>query len=178
MAFFKFEINSVEEAKIAKAMLDTYIKLSEGSNDKVVNKPKVDNADTKPTVKEKVNNKPKKEVKKVETTEEKKDVKSTKKVSKQDDNTKTTVSKKKKDTKFIPKNDKDDINFVDIQNLCRHIVSLCDNEEIEQQYRIDIANISLKYGKSKAIRDIKKSNYPKAYSEIKELLEELEEIPY
>ena len=153
MAFFKFEINTIEEAKIAKAMLDTYIKLSEGDSDKItINKDKSikkkkdkKKKDIKPTVKDKVVNKHKKEVKKVE----------------------------------IIEDEKENIKFVDIQNLCKDIVSKCNNDSIEREYRKSIANIALKYGTSKAIRDIDEDNYYKAYSEIKELLKELEEeIPY
>ena len=148
MAFFKFEINTIEEAKMAKAMLDTYIKLSEGDSDKItINKDKSikKKKDIKPTVKDKVVNKHKKEVKKVE----------------------------------IIEDEKENIKFVDIQNLCKDIVSKCNNDSIEREYRKSIANIALKYGTSKAIRDIDEDNYYKAYSEIKELLKELEEeIPY
>ena len=148
MAFFKFEINTIEEAKIAKAMLDTYIKLSEGDSDKItINKDKSikKKKDIKPTVKDKVVNKHKKEVKKVEITED----------------------------------EKENIKFVDIQTLCKDIVSKCNNDSIEREYRKSIANIASKYGTSKAIRDIDEDNYYKAYSEIKELLKELEEeIPY
>ena len=148
MAFFKFEINTIEEAKIAKAMLDTYIKLSEGDSDKITinkDKPIKKKKDIKPTVKDKVVNKHKKEVKKVE----------------------------------IIEDEKENIKFVDIQNLCKDIVSKCNNDSIEREYRKSIANIALKYGTSKAIRDIDEDNYYKAYSEIKELLKELEEeIPY
>lgn len=148
MAFFKFEINTIEEAKIAKAMLDTYIKLSEGDSDKItINKDKSikKKKDIKPTVKDKVVNKHKKEVEKIE----------------------------------IIEDEKENIKFVDIQNLCKDIVSKCNNDSIEREYRKSIANIALKYGTSKAIRDIDEDNYYKAYSEIKELLKELEEeIPY
>ena len=148
MAFFKFEINTIEEAKIAKAMLDTYIKLSEGDSDKItINKDKSikKKKDIKPTVKDKVVNKHKKEVKKVE----------------------------------IIEDEKENIKFVYIQTLCKDIVSKCNNDSIEREYRKSIANIALKYGTSKAIRDIDEDNYYKAYSEIKELLKELEEeIPY
>ena len=146
MSFFKFEINTIEEAKMAKAMLDTYIKLSEGDSDKItINKDKSikKKKDIKPTVKDKVVNKHKKEVKKVE----------------------------------IIEDEKENIKFVDIQNLCKDIVSKCNNDSIEREYRKSIANIALKYGTSKAIRDIDEDNYYKAYSEIKELLKELEEIP-
>ena len=148
MAFFKFEINTIEEAKMAKAMLDTYIKLSEGDSDKItINKDKSikKKKDIKPTVKDKVVNKHKKEVEKIE----------------------------------IIEDEKENIKFVDIQNLCKDIVSKCNNDSIEREYRKSIANIALKYGTSKAIRDIDEDNYYKAYSEIKELLKELEEeIPY
>jgi hypothetical protein len=150
MSFFKFEINTVEEAKIAKAMLDTYIKLSETSNnnDKMVNKPIEKNKDIKPTVKGKVVNKPKKEVIEVDVIEDINDL------------------------------EKDNIEFVDIQNLCRDIVSKCSNNVIEREYRKSISHIALKYGTGRGIRDIEKSNYSKAYNDIKELLNELEEIPY
>jgi hypothetical protein len=148
MAFFKFEINTIEEAKIAKAMLDTYIKLSEGDSDKITinkDKPIKKKKDIKPTVKDKVVNKPKKEVKEVE----------------------------------IIEDEKENIKFVDIQNLCRDIITKSNNDTIEREYRKSIANIALKYGSGKAIRNIDENNYPKAYSEIKELLKELEEeIPY
>jgi hypothetical protein len=153
MAFFKFEINTIEEAKMAKAMLDTYIKLSEGDSDKItINKDKSikkkkdkKKKDIKPTVKDKVVNKPKKEVKEVE----------------------------------IIEDEKENIKFVDIQNLCRDIITKSNNDTIEREYRKSIANIALKYGSGKAIRNIDENNYPKAYSEIKELLKELEEeIPY
>jgi hypothetical protein len=129
-------------------MLDTYIKLSETSNnnDKVVNKPIEKNKDIKPTVK--VVNKPKKEVIEVDVIED------------------------------INELEKDNIEFVDIQNLCRDIVSKCSNNVIEREYRKHIANIALKYGSGRGIRDIEKSNYHKAYNDIKELLNELEEIPY
>ena len=135
MAFFKFEINTIEEAKMAKAMLDTYIKLSEGDSDKItINKDKSikKKKDIKPTVKDKVVNKHKKEVKKVE----------------------------------IIEDEKENIKFVDIQTLCKDIVSKCNNDSIEREYRKSIANIALKYGTSKAIRDIYENNYYKAYSEV------------
>ena len=147
MSFFKFEINTIEEAKIAKAMLDTYIKLSEGDSDKITtidnNKVIEEKKDIKATVKDKVVNKAKKEVEKVE----------------------------------IIEDEKENIKFVDIQHLCKNIVNMCCNEVMEREYRKSIANIALKYGTSRGIRDIEKSNYHKAYSEIKELLKELEEIP-
>ena len=121
MSFFKFEINTIEEAKIAKAMLDTYIKLSEGDSDKITtidnNKVIEEKKDIKATVKDKVVNKHKKEVKKVE----------------------------------IIEDEKENIKFVDIQNLCRDIITKSNNDTIEREYRKSIANIASKYGTSKAI---------------------------
>jgi hypothetical protein len=114
----------------------------------MVNKPIEKNKDIKPTVKGKVVNKPKKEVIEVDVIED------------------------------INELEKDNIEFVDIQNLCRDIVSKCSNNVIEREYRKSISHIALKYGSGRGIRDIEKSNYHKAYNDIKELLNELEEIPY